>query len=297
MAERPLTLYAGLTGAKDMDGAHGRFLWYELMTTDVRAAKAFYADVLGWGTRDAPMPGSAYTLVTVGETAVGGMLDLPEEARKTGATPQWLGYVGVDDVDAAADRVARLGGAVHVPPTDVPNISRFAVVADPQMATFVLLKWLNFVPEQAADPGTPGRVGWHELLSGDWQKAFAFYADLFGWKKEDATVDARGTYQVFSAGGQTLGGMFTKPTSVPIPFWLYYFTVGDVDAAARRVKAGGGRVLEGPMALPRGDRIARCVDPQGAMFALSTKRRESIIGYFAPSTSGHLSDARFFVRR
>lgn len=280
-----------------MDGAHGRFLWYELMTTDVRAAKAFYADVLGWGTQEASMPGSAYTLVTVGEAAVGGIVDLPEEARRTGATPQWLGYVGVDDVDAAAARVALLGGAVHVPPTDVPNISRFAVVADPQMATFVLLKWLNFVPEQAADPRTPGRVGWHELLSSDWQKAFAFYADLFGWKVEDAVVDAVGTYQEFSTGGQTLGGVFTKPPSVPISFWLFYFSVGNVDAAAKRVTAGGGRVLEGPVGLPRGDRIARCVDPQGAMFALSTKRRDTAIGYFAPSTSGGLPDARFFVRR
>ena len=280
-----------------MDGAHGRFLWYELMTTDVGAAQAFYADVLGWGTRDASMPGSAYTLFTVDETAVGGMVFLPEDARKTGATPQWLGYVGVDDVDAAADRVARLGGAVHVPPTDVPNISRFAVVADPQKATLVLLKWLNYVPEQAADPRTPGRVGWHELLSSDWQKAFAFYTDLFGWQKADAAVDTVGTYQMFSAGGETLGGIFTKPPAVPIPFWLYYFTVGDMDAAARRVKASGGRILEGPIVLPRGNRIARCVDPQGAMFALTAKRSENVIGYFEPSTSAHLSATRFFVRR
>jgi uncharacterized protein len=280
-----------------MDGSHGRFLWYELMTTDVEAAQAFYADVFGWGTRDASMPGSAYSLFTVGEAAVGGMLDLPEEARKTGALPQWLGYVGVDDVDAAAQCVALLGGAVKAPPMDVPNISRFVVVADPQMATLVLLKWLNPVPEQAADLGTPGRVGWHELLTSDRDKAFAFYADLFGWKKADAAVDAMGTYQMFSAGGQTLGGMFTKPPAVPIPFWLYYFSVGDIGAAARRVKAGGGRVLEGPIDLPRGNRVARCLDPQGAMFALTAQRSENVIGYFEPSASATPSGPRLFVRR
>jgi len=280
-----------------MDGSHGRFLWYELMTTDMGAAKAFYADVLRWGTQDASMPGSAYTLFTIGEAAVGGMVDLPDDVRKSGATPQWLGYVGVDDVDAAADRVAGLGGAVHVPPTDVPNISRFAVVADPQMARLVLIKWLTPAPEQAADAETPGRVGWHELLSRDWQQAFDFYAELFGWKKADTGVNETGTYQTFSAGGRTLGGMFNKPSAVPIPFWLYYFSVGDIDAAVRRVKAGGGRVLEGPLDLARGNRVARCVDPQGAMFALTAKRSENVIGYFEPSTSANPSASRFFVRR
>jgi len=59
-------------------------------------------------------------------------MNLPEDARRTGATPHWIGYVGVDDVDAAVDRIKQLGGTVYVPPTDVPNISRFSVVADPQ---------------------------------------------------------------------------------------------------------------------------------------------------------------------
>ena len=81
------------------------------------------------------MPGSAYSLFTAGDAPVAGLMNLPEDARRAGATPHWIGYVEVDDVDAAVDRIKQLGGAVHVPPTDVPNISRFSVVADPQMAT------------------------------------------------------------------------------------------------------------------------------------------------------------------
>ena len=129
-------------------------------------------------------------------------MDLPEDARRTGATPHWIGYVGVDDVDATADRIKRLGGAVHVPPTDVPNISRFSVFADPQMATLALFKWLKPGQEQPAELGAPGRVGWHELLAADWEKALAFYGELFGWQKADADVGAMGTYQLFSAGGR-----------------------------------------------------------------------------------------------
>src|SRR5712692_11960682 len=107
------------TGETDMVNSHCRFVWYELMTTDMEAAKAFYANVVGWGTRDASMPGMAYTLFTAGEASVSGLMDLPEDARKKmGAKPSWIGYVGVNDVDATADRIKHLGGTVHVPPKE-----------------------------------------------------------------------------------------------------------------------------------------------------------------------------------
>ncbi len=145
-------------------------------------------------------------------------------------------------MDAAAGQVRRLGGAVHIPPTKVPGISRFSVVADPQMATFVLFKVLS-PPRSTGRAGRPGSVGWHELISSDPEKAFAFYRELFGWEKGEVAVEME-TYQSFSVGGQTIGGIFTKPPTVPVAFWLYYFSVGDIDAPARRVKTSGGRILE-----------------------------------------------------
>jgi len=262
-----------------MVSSHGRFVWYELMTTDIETAKAFYANVVGWGTRDA---GLAYSLFTVGDAPVTGLMNLPEDATRTGATPHWIGYVGVDDVDAAVDPIKQLGGTVHVPPTDVPGISRFSVVADPQMATLALVKGLKPRQEQSAELGTAGRVGWHELLAADWEKAFAFYGEIFGWQKADAHIGAMGTYQQFSAGGETIGGMFTKPPTLSLPFWLYYFNIGDVEAAAKRVEAGGGQILYGPTAVPGGAWIVHCTDPQGAIFALLDRRRRKAIGYFVP---------------
>ena len=278
-----------------MVNSHGRFLWYELMTTDTKAASAFYAKVMGWEARDVSAPGMSYALFTFGEETVCGLTDLQQEARRTGAVPKWIGYVGVDDVDAAADQVKRLGGAVHVPPTNVPDISRFSVVADPQQATFVLLKWLKPGEEKPADPNAAGRVGWHELLAANWEQAFRFYSALFGWQRADAESEAMSTYQQFSAGGQTIGGMFTKPASVPIPFWLYYFNTDDVDAAAKRVTAGGGRILEGPIGVPGGSRVARCIDPQGAMFALAGKRGSKTVGYFEPAAARDPAAARVYV--
>ncbi len=263
-----------------MADAHGRFVWYELMTTDMEAARAFYAKVVGWGTEDASMPGMAYTLLTVRGASVGGLMGLPEDARKMGVKPSWIGYVGVDDVDAAAERIKRLGGAVHVPPRNMGNISRFSVFADPQMATLALVQWLKSRRERPAALGTPGRVRWHELLAADWEQAFAFYSELFDWQKADAESDATGAYQPFSVGGQTIGAMVTKPAAVPTPFWLYYFDIADIDAAAERVKAGGGEILDGPLEAPGGDWVLQCTDPQGAMFALTGRRGRKAVGYF-----------------
>ena len=278
-----------------MVNSHGRFVWYELMTTDPKAAEVFYAEVVGWGTVDASMGGIPYMVFTAGEASVCGLMNLPEEARRMGAAPRWIGYVGVDNVDAAAERIRRLGGVVHLPPTDVPNISRFAVVADPQMAAFALSERPRPGQEQPAALKTPRRIGWHELLAADWEKAFSFYGELFGWQKVSAEVNTMGTYQMFSAGGQTIGGMSTKPSMVPVPFWLYYFNIDDIDAASERVKAGGGRILEGPLEVRGGGWIARCTDPQGAMFALAGMRSNKAIGYFEPAASRDPSAARFFV--
>jgi predicted enzyme related to lactoylglutathione lyase len=260
-----------------MANSHGRFIWYQLLTTDVEAAKAFYAEVVGWGTRDASAPGMPYTLFAAGEASVAGLMGLSEDATKMGARPSWLGYVEVDDVDATADRVQGLGGVVHVPPTDIPDVSRFSIVADPQMATVGLFKGFKPRQEQVADPRSRGRVGWHELLAADREQAWAFYGELFGWQKAQANAGVTDEYQQFSAGGQTIGGMMNKPPTVLDPCWLYYFNVGDIDAAVKRVKAGGGQVLRAPTEVLDGNWIVQCADPQGAMFALIGQRG---LGYF-----------------
>jgi uncharacterized protein len=278
-----------------MVNSQGHFVWYELMTTDPKAAEAFYAEVVGWGTVDASIGGIPYRVFTAGEASVCGLMNLPEDARRTGAAPRWIGYVGVDNVDAAAERIRRLGGVIHLPPTDVPNISRFAVVADPQMATFALSQWSSPGQQQPATLKMPRRIGWHELLAADREKAFSFYRELFGWQKVSAEVNTMGPYQMFSAGGQTIGGMYTKPSMVPVPFWLYYFNIDDIDAASERIKAGGGRILEGPLEMRGGGWIARCADPQGAMFALAGMRSNKAIGYFAPAAARDPSAARLFV--
>jgi predicted enzyme related to lactoylglutathione lyase len=254
---------------------HGGFAWYELMTTDMAAASTFYANVVGWGAQDASTPDQAYTLLTAGEVPVGGLLELPDAALKMGATPRWMGYVGVSDVDATADRIRDLGGTIYVAPTN-SNIGRISVVTDPQTAILALVQGLK-PGAQHAELDQAGRVGWHELLAGNWEKAFGFYSEVFGWQKADTEIGATDRYQLFSSGGRVIGGMFTKRPIEPVPYWLYYFNVDDVDSATGRVRAAGGKVFEGPFEVPEGSWIARCIDPQGAIFALQGKRRGEAI--------------------
>jgi uncharacterized protein len=266
-----LQIFVGANGAIDLRN-DGRFVWYELMTTDIAAARAFYSQVTGWAVQDASTPDLAYNRFATGGSAVGGLMELPEAARKMGATPRWMGYVGVSDIKAATDHITRLGGAVYVPPTD-SNIGRISVVADPQTATFALVEGLIQGQQEPADLDQLGHVGWHELLAADWQKAFVFYGELFGWQKADSEIGTpTNTYQLFSAAGQTIGGMFTKRPIEPVPYWLYYVNIGDIDAAAERVRRGGGEIFEGPFEVPGGSWIARCIDPQGSIFALQGQR-------------------------
>jgi predicted enzyme related to lactoylglutathione lyase len=267
--------------------SHGLFVWYELMTTDAAAAKAFYAEVMGWRARDVALPDSAFTLFSAGEAPVSGLMSLPE-----GAAPHWLGYVAVDDIDAAADLVTRRHGTVYVPPTDIADTSRFSVFADPQTATLGIMQSIGPEPMQPADMTAPGRVGWHELLAADSETALNFYGALFDWQKADADIGPMGTYQRFSAGGQAIGGVLTKPPAMPVPCWLYYFNVADIDAAAKQVTAAGGQILDEPLPSPGGAWIVQCADPQGAVFALAGGRSRKIVGYFERVSPRDPSDTR-----
>jgi uncharacterized protein len=253
--------------------SHARFAWYELLTTDMAAARRFYEGVLGWTSRDATTSRFAYSVFYAGDAPVCGLMELPLEGRKMRAMPRWVGYVAVDDLDLTVDRLRRLGGAVYVPPTDT-NTGRIAIVADPQGATLALAQGLKHdLPPSEAEQ--LGRVGWHELLAGEWKAAFAFYQELFGWHRTQSGVGSLESYQLLSAGGRTIGGMFNKLPIAPMPFWLYYFNVPDIAVATDRVMACGGRTVQGPNQLPDVGWIAWCLDPQGAMFALQAASNQS----------------------
>jgi predicted enzyme related to lactoylglutathione lyase len=251
------------------DDGRGKFVWYELMTTDSEAAKGFYTDVIGWSTspfEGAPIP---YTMWMKGESPIGGLMDLPDEARQAGAPPHWLGYVAVPDVDATAARAKELGGRVVHGPADIPDVGRFAILADPQGAVLAAFRGAQEMSREESDP-EPGDVSWHELATTDHEAALDYYSELFGWEKQQAMdMGEEGVYQMYGLGEKMLGGMYNKSAGQPgPPAWLYYTVVDDLDASVGKVTKNGGKIIVEPMEVPGGGRIAVGIDSQGAAFGM-----------------------------
>jgi predicted enzyme related to lactoylglutathione lyase len=249
----------------------GKFVWYEWMGADPGRAATFYGEVVGWNVVESGMAGFPYRIASTGDHGVAGLFATPPQA--TGAPPCWSGYVAVDDIDAAAQKLKAAGGHIMRPAWDIPNVGRAALVADPQGAAFLLFRPSGGQAPPAPAPGTPGLVGWRELHAGDGKAAMEFYAGQFGWS-EDRQHDMGpvGVYRIFKAGDQE-GGVMTKMPNGAGPCWLYYFNVEAADAASARVSANGGKVVNGPHQVPGGLYVTQCVDPEGALFGLVAAKR------------------------
>jgi predicted enzyme related to lactoylglutathione lyase len=180
-----------------------------------------------------------------------------------------MAYVSTPDVAASVQKAIGLGGNVIVPPFDVPTVGKLAVISDPLGAVIALLQ--PDTPMPAMAPG-PGQFSWAELLTSDPEIALAFYSDMFGWEKvTDMDMGPAGMYHIFGRKGEQWGGIYRPPEAPGPSAWLYYAMVDSADAAAERATAAGGKLIHGPMEVPGGDRVAICMDPQGAMFALHSK--------------------------
>jgi predicted enzyme related to lactoylglutathione lyase len=237
------------------------------MTTDPDAAIAFYRKIVGWGLLPWDQDPS-YRMFTAAGTPVGAVMTLPEQAREAGAPPHWLFYVAVPDADAAVRQAKSLGGSAYVE-MEIPSVGRFAVLADPQGAVFAVIQ----PSEDSSDHDGAkalGEFSWNELATTDSKAAWEFYRAMFGWDEAGSMdMGPGGTYQMFGREGLPLGGIYDKPPEMPAPpHWLCYALVANADRAANAVTRHGGKILNGPMDVPGGDRIVQCMDPQGAVFAL-----------------------------
>jgi len=267
-----------LADRREAEGAahaqHGDFIWYELLTTDADAAQDFYGKVVGWKARDAGMGGGMdYRLLSADGVDIGGLMTLSPDMA--GMKPVWLGYIGVADVDAAAARIKDAGGSVHVPPTDIPDVGRFAFVADPQGIPFYVMRGNSDRKSEAFKPMADGHCSWNELVTTDQAAALDFYLEQFGWEKGDAMpMGEAGDYRFINHRGEMIGAVMNRMEGSGSagcdqpPTWNHYFRVPSIAAAVERIGANAGTIVFGPQEVPGGDHVVNAIDPQGASFAL-----------------------------
>jgi hypothetical protein len=250
----------------DSRNPHGSFIWYELLTADPDAAAAFYGEVIGWTAASADQPGVDYRIFSAGGTPVAGHMKLPDGAAEMGMRPGWLGYIGVDDVDAAVASIVGSGGKVHMPAMDMEGVGRMALVADPQGVPFYVMRGESEEASTSFAPKEAGRCNWNELSTPDPDGALAFYTARFGWEKGDVMpMGEMGGYQFINHGGGMIGAIMSNPPGRPAG-WNFAFGVRDIDGAPARITAGGGTVQHGPIEVPGGDFVVMASDPHGAAF-------------------------------
>ena len=245
----------------------GRILWYELLTTDMKAAERFYTAVVPWTVvpfEGSPQPYDMW--MRDGGVPVGGCMTIPEGMN---FPPHWGMYVGVPNLEEGTAAIERAGGTTLSPLIDVPEVGRMRTMKDPQGVAFSIYEpGSTPLPEHQAELGD---VSWHELYTNDAAAAVKFYGDLYGWRETRAMdMGPMGKYHIV-ARQWDLGGIMNKPremAQVP-PHWGLYFLVKDVHKGAEVVTANGGQVLNGPMEVPDGSWIVNCMDPQGAAFSLN----------------------------
>jgi predicted enzyme related to lactoylglutathione lyase len=252
----------------------GSWIWYELMSPDPEGAKAFYEPIVGWAMTTGHGDTDDYGFLTAPDGAmVGGLLRLTTDMRDHGARPCWIGYLGVDDVDASVRAIEAKGGKGLMPATDIEMAGRVAMVADPGGAPFYVM---TPTPPPGGGESTAvsaakaaGHCGWNELMAGDAARETGFYTALFGWSlPEPMDMGAMGKYQFVAHDGVTVGAIMGKTPQTPAAMWNHYFWVPSIETAKAAIAAGGGQVTNGPMEVPGGDWIVQGIDPQGAAFCL-----------------------------
>ena len=259
----------------------GGYIWYELVTPDPAASKAFYDSVVGWNVDERNVaPGVEYRMIKRSDGGnAGGVFTLTDELIGKGARPTWLGYLHVADVDAAVTAIEADGGKAIMPPWDQPGVGRLAMIADPTGAMVYLMDPVP--PEGDADAVSDvfsvdkaQHVRWNELATSDQDGAIAFYTRHFGWVQHGAMpMGEMGDYKFVSHDGVSIGAIMRKMPQTPVSAWTYYIGVDDIDRAAKAVTDGGGTILNGPMEIPDGEYALNGIDPQGAAFGLVGPRK------------------------
>jgi predicted enzyme related to lactoylglutathione lyase len=239
--------------------------WLDLLSTDTAKSVAFYGDLFGWTAEDPNEEFGGYINFNLDGVRVAGCMN---NDGSSGSPDVWGAYLKVDDAKETVDAAVAHGGAVMVPAMDVGDLGTMAIVTDDGGAAIGMWR-----PGQHLGFGAwsvPGAPAWFELHTRDYDKAVAFYTDVFKWDAHTMSDAAEFRYTTLGEGDDALAGIMDAtgflPDGVP-SHWSIYFRVADTDAALAKVTELGGKVVTPAEDTPYG-RLATATDSTGAQFKL-----------------------------
>jgi uncharacterized protein len=240
----------------------GRPVWHDLVTSDLDAAKRFYGGLFGWTFQDFDVKEGKYALASLDGKPVAGIL---HPGKRDVNVSQWVTYFSVEDVDAAANAGKQAGAQLVVPPRDIANQGRAALLVDPQGAPVAVARLAGGDPAPAPPP-LNGWL-WVDLWTPDPAASSEFYRGLLGLEPD--VVELGGApYTVLGRGDKAYAGMIRIPQPEIRPNWLPIVRVEDARVTAERAAQLGGRVLFAPRPEVRDGKAAIVADPTGAAVAV-----------------------------
>lgn len=241
------------------------FCWHGIISTDTEAAQAFYAAAIGWNANTVPMGDEDAILLAPADGVPRAHLSAPAEP---GIPSHWDAFLRVDDVDALTEKATANGGALIVPPMDIPP-GRFSVVASPSGAVMHLFKEADASSVDA--PDGEGCIHWTELHSHEVDKDLAWLVATFGFTTEIMPMpEPMGDYHVLSTPKGMAGGVMKAQMEEAPSMWLSWVKVADVDATAERITAAGGTLVADAWDVPEVGRMTIAMDPTGGVFGIIT---------------------------
>ena len=241
----------------------GKFVWADLVTDDVPAARKFYGGLFGWTFRNL----GNYTIAANDERPLCGMFQRPRPADPS-AKPRWLGYISVSNVERARKAVTKAGGRVLAEPRKFPDRGEQAVFADAEGAVFGVVKSSSGDPEDFLPD--PGDWIWIQLMSRDGRKAAEFYRTVGGYEIIENTSSNKLSDYVLASEGYARATVRTIRTDDERvrPTWLPFVRVQNVSESVAKAKQLGGRVLIEPNPEIFDGKVAVIADPTGAAIGI-----------------------------
>jgi predicted enzyme related to lactoylglutathione lyase len=243
----------------------GKFVWFELVSTDAKKAQAFYGEVLGWRVKDVPIGPTPYQMIAVGDHTVGGYT-APQGAGAN-VPPHWISHLLVDSADAAIGRVKQAGGTVLAGPIKVGELGTMVTIADPLGGALNLWQPANRDGGPAPAP-TDGDFVWNELWTADVARSLAFYRAIGGYTVEAMEMGGPEPYHVLASGGERRGGVMKSPKAGVPQMWLPYVRVASADRTVERAGKLGAEIVAAPADIPGVGRYAIFKDTVGAVLGI-----------------------------